>query len=235
MPLRPIRGLAAVTFATVAVSALSVTPALAQQTGTAFLVFDVDTGELRMNPGNAGSSGIGGITGYTIDSNSVLSLVWSGTAAFPSGSYPFPATNTSSRIGAAFYSLSPPNLDPGGNQLGTNNLQLGTTGVVASTTPGFVGTPEWVFGNVGSTSLTTSDALTALGATTQGGFASGNRLYTLQGVTGNQQFAVYTVSAIPEPSAMMLAAGGIATLGVAGWRRRRLRKSDAARALAALS
>jgi hypothetical protein len=233
MRLRTIRGLAAVALATVAVTALSVTPALAQQTGDAFIVFDVDTGELRMNPGSATatSSGVGGITGYTVDVNSELSLSWNSTAVFPSGSYPFPPTNTASRIGAAFYTLSTPNVSPGGNQLGTNNLQLSTANVVASTTPGFIGTPEWSFGNVGPTNLTTADALTALGATTQGGLASGNRFFTMQGVIGNQQFAVYTVSAVPEPSTMMLAAGGIATLGVAGWRRR-LRK-DASGSIAA--
>jgi hypothetical protein len=217
---RMIRGLLAAGLAISGIAALT-SPAQAQQTGNAFLVFDVDTGELRMNPGNAGSTGIGGITGYTIDSNSGLGLSWSGTAAFPSGSYPFPPTNTSARIGGAFYSLTAPNIVPDSNQITSTNLQLASTGVVASTTPGFVGTPEWVFGNVGPTNLSPADALTALGATTQGGLASGNRFYTLQGGTGNQQFAVYTVSAVPEPSTIAMAGCGIAALGGAEWRRRR--------------
>ncbi len=217
MSLRPLRGPTAVALATVAVTAFSFSPALAQQTGTAFLVFNVDTGELLMNPGNAGSSEIGGITGYTIDSNSGLGLSWSGAATFPSGSYPFGVTNTSARIGAAFYSLTAPNIVPNAGEITSTNLQLDTSGVVASTTPGFVGTPEWSFGTVGTTGLTPAAALAALGATTQGGLASGNRFYTLQGVTGNQQFAVYTV---PEPSMFVLAAGGLAALGVVARRRR---------------
>ncbi len=212
---RMIRGLLAACLAIGAAFTL-VPSAQAQQTGNAFLVFDVDTGELRMNPGNAG-----GMTGYTIDSNSGLGLAWSGTAAFPSGSYPFPPTNTSARIGGAFYSLTAPNIVPDSNQITSTNLQLASTGVVASTTPGFVGTPEWVFGNVGPTNLSPADALVALGATTQGGLASGNRFYTLQGVTGNQQFAVYTVSAVPEPGTIAMAGCGIAALGGAEWRRRR--------------
>lgn len=216
---RMIRGLLAACLAISGIAALT-SPAQAQQTGNAFLVFDVDTGELRMNPGNAGSTGIGGITSYTIDSNLGLGLSWSGTAAFPSGSYPFAPTNTSGRIFGGFYSLTAPNIVPDSNEITSTNLQLASTGVVASTTPGFVGTPEWVFGNVGPTNFSPADALTALGATTQGGLASGNRFYSLQGV-GNQQFAVYTVSAVPEPSTIAMAGCGIAALGGAEWRRRR--------------
>lgn len=185
--------------------------------GNAFLVFDVTTGQLRMNPGTSGA-----MTGYTIDSNSASGLSWNSTAVFPSGSYPFPATNTSSRIGAAFYTLGAPNVVPNpSSSITSTNLQLNTANVVASTTPGFVGTPEWVFGNVGPTNLTVSAALAAFGATSQGGAATGNRFYTQQGVTGNQQFLVYTV---PEPSTIGVAAGGIVTLGVAGWRRQLSRR-----------
>lgn len=217
MRLRMIRGLAAAAFAVLAIGVFGTSSALAQG---AFLVFDVTTGQLRMNPGTGGQQ----MTGYTIDSNSGAGLTWNGTAVFPSGSYPFPATNTSSRIGAAFYSLTAPNIVPNASNISTTNLQLGTSGVVASTTPGAVGTPEWVFGNVGPTNLDVTAALNAFGATTQGGLATGNRFYTAQGVTGNQQFAVYTV---PEPSTIILGAGALATLGAMGWRRKFRRRNAA--------
>lgn len=221
MRLRMIRGIAAAALAATGLFVLATSTALAQ--GNAFLVFDVDTGQLRMNPGSSGA-----MTGYTIDSNSVSGLSWNSTAVFPSGSYPFPATNTASRIGAAFYSLTAPNIVPNASNITSTNLQLGTSGVVASTIPGFVGTPEWVFGNVGTTGLSLTAALNALGASSQGGVATGNRFYTQQGVTGNQQFRVYTVSAVPEPSVMMLGAGALATLGAAGWRRKLKRRPAAA-------
>lgn len=223
MSLRTIRGLAAAAVAAIGFSVLATSPVLAQ--GNAFLVFDVDTGELRMNPGSSGA-----MTGYTIDSNSGAGLSWNSTAVFPSGSYPFPATNTASRIGAAFYSLTAPNIVPNASNITTTNLQLGSANVVASTTPGFVGSPEWVFGNVGTTGLSLSAALSAFGATTQGGLATGNRYYTQQGVTGNQQFAIYTVSAVPEPSTVILGAGALATLGAASWRRTLKRRAAMSRA-----
>ncbi|MFM8494242.1 MAG: PEP-CTERM sorting domain-containing protein [Planctomycetia bacterium] len=224
MRLRTIRGLAAAALAVIGIGLFATNSALAQ--GNAFLVFDVDTGQLRMNPGSTTQP----ITGYTIDSNSAAGLTWNTTAVFPSGSYPFPATNTASRIGAAFYNLTAPNIVPNSSTITTSNLQLGTTGVVASTTPGFVGTAEWVFGNVGPTNLTLTAALNAFGATEQGGLSTGNRFYTQQGVTGNTQFRIYTVSAVPEPSTLMLGAGALATLGAAGWRRKLKQRAAAAAA-----
>lgn len=213
---RTIRSLAAAALAAIGLSVLAPDSVLAQ--GNAFLVFDVSTGQLRMNPGSSGA-----MTGYTIDSNSGAGLSWNSTAVFPSGSYAaFPATNTSSRIGAAFYNLTAPNIVPNASNISTTNLQLGTANVVASVTPGFVGTPEWVFGNVGTTGLSLTAALNALGATVQGGLATGNRFYTQQGVTGNQQFRVFSV---PEPSTVMLGAGALATLGAAGWRRKLKRRA----------
>lgn len=212
---RTIRSLAAAALAAIGLSVLAPDSVLAQ--GNAFLVFDVSTGQLRMNPGSSGA-----MTGYTIDSNSGAGLSWNSTAVFPSGSYPFTPTNTASRIGAAFYNLTAPNIVPNASNISTTNLQLGTANVVASVTPGSVGSPEWVFGNVGTTGLSLTAALNAFGATVQGGLATGNRFYTQQGVTGNQQFRVFSV---PEPSTVMLGAGALATLGAAGWRRKLKRRA----------
>jgi hypothetical protein len=95
----------------------------------------------------------------------------------------------------------------------------GTTAVYASTIPGYVGTPEFSFGLIGPTNLTQAGALASLGATTEGGFATGNRVYSIQNVTGTQFFRIYTV---PEPSTLGLACAGIATLGASAWRKRKL-------------
>ena len=89
----------------------------------------------------------------------------------------------------------------------------------ASTIPGYEGLPEFSFGFFGPTDLTASQALAALGATTEGGLATGNRVYSMSGVSGTQFFNVYTV---PEPSTIGLVAAGLAVLGASVWRRRKL-------------
>ena len=86
--------------------------------------------------------------------------------------------------------------------------------------PGYIGTPEFSFGTFGPTDLTQATALAALGATTEGGFTTGNRVYSMQNVVGTQFFKVYT--AVPEPSTIGLAAAGIAALGASAWRKRKL-------------
>ena len=95
----------------------------------------------------------------------------------------------------------------------------GTIAVYASTIPGYEGLPEFSFGTFGPTNLTASQALASLGATTEGGFATGNRVYSLQNVVGTQFFKIYTV---PEPSTLGLAGACIATLGASAWRKRKL-------------
>ena len=97
----------------------------------------------------------------------------------------------------------------GGSTGSTGAEILGTTAVYASQIPGYIGTPEFSFGNIGPTNLTQSQALAALGATTQGGFANGNRVYSMQNVVGTQFFKIYTV--VPEPTSMLLSmvAGGM--------------------------
>jgi len=182
---------------------------VAQQPGNAFLVFDISTGRLSMNPGS------GQLTSYGIEAAAGMSF--NGTAAFPSGASFFPPTNTSTLIGDAFYNLTAPDIVPNASFISGANLQLGSSSgrVIASTIPGWVGTPEWNFGTVGPTNLTLETALTGLGATAQGGLATGNRVYSLNGVTGQQQFRVYSVATVPEPGTIaMISAGAIAGAGV---------------------
>jgi len=188
---------------------LSCGPTVAQQPGNAFLVFDISTGRLSMNPGS------GQLTSYGIEAAAGMSF--NGTAAFPSGASFFPPTNTSTLIGDAFYNLTAPDIVPNASFISGANLQLGSSSgrVIASTIPGWVGTPEWNFGTVGPTNLTLETALTGLGATAQGGLATGNRVYSLNGVTGQQQFRVYSVATVPEPGTIaMISAGAIAGAGV---------------------
>ena len=133
-------------------------------------------------------------------------MVFNQTAVFPSGTSIFTPDNTTSLIGNGFYSLTAPDVIPNSSFLSSTNLQLGSSSgrVVASTIPGFEGTPEWNFGNGGPTNLTTHAALAGLGASTQGGLATGNQVYSLVGVTGQQKFRVYTAVSVPEPSTVML-------------------------------
>lgn len=194
--------------------------AQAQQVGNAFLVFDITTGRLTMNPGNTGGTGNGQVTSYGITASG--SMVFNGLASFPSGSSFFPPDNTSTLIGNAFYSLTAPDVSPNASFISTSNLQLSSSSgkVVASQIPGFVGTPEWNFGNVGPTNLTLTQALNGLGATTQGGLATGSRIYSLNGATGNQQFRVYTIASVPEPSSVVLAASAVGCVALSLVRRR---------------
>lgn len=193
----------------------------AQQVGNAFLVFDISTGRLSMNPGNTGGTGPGRMDSYGITASG--SMVFNGAASFPSGSSLFPPDNTSTLIGNAFFSVTAPDVVPNANYLSTSNLQLTSSSgkVIPSVIPGFVGTPEWNFGNVGPTNLTLTQALNGLGATTQGGLATGNRIYSLAGATGTQQFAVYTIASVPEPATTALVVGGLAGLGMVALKRRR--------------
>lgn len=220
--------------------------ARAEQVGDAFVVFNVQTGELRLNPGNAGVSQGNGIGSYLIRPNPAV-IQFSSTAtqfSYPSGSYLFaPALGNvtpgdDNTIGAAFYTLGGPNVSGSMDYFNHANLLAGTAavagssgatswgpgngGVFASQIPGAsFGTNEWSFGSIGSTGMSLEAALAAFGATTQGGFSSStDMIYDIDGVLGEQNFRVYTVSAVPEPSAIVLVAGGgIAVLsGIAGRR-----------------
>ena len=206
----------------------------AQQVGDAFVIYNVSTGELRVNPGNAGISQGNGISSYGIRPDPAV-ITFSSTAtdfSYLSGAYPlFPpalgnvTVGDDNTIGAAFYTLGAPNVNSTIGYFNHNNMVLGTAaqagsgggttwgpgtgGVVASEIPGtYLGTPEWSFGTIGSTGMTTEQALTAFGATTQGGLSSSNQMvYGINGVTGTQNFRVYatqnstgSISAIPEPS-----------------------------------
>ena len=240
----------------VGVVALAITCGLrsarAEQVGDAFIVFNVDTGELRLNAGNAGVSQGNGIGSYVIRPNPT-GIQFSGTAArfsYPSGSYLFPPTlgnvtaGDDNTIGAAFFTLSGPNVSSAADYLKSANFVAGSSavggtsgsvswgpgagGVVASAIPGaYFGTNEWSFGTIGSTGMTLADALTAFGATAQGGLStSADLVYDIDGVAGAQNFRVYTVSAVPEPSTMSLfALFAIVTSAGVRWRRRELARA----------
>lgn len=200
-------------------------PATAAQVGDAFLVFDIVTGRLSMNPGSDA------IDSYSIGATGAMEF--NGNAVFPSYAEMLLSENISTRIGAALYALTGPDIDPDSGQLGGpwgsisgDNLQLGSTSgsVIPSTIPGWIGTPEWSFGFVGPTNLTLESALAGLGATEQGGLASSGRVYSAVGVTGEQKFRVYAiVSTVPEPRVLLVAAGAAAGLGALAVKRRRRR------------
>ncbi len=220
--------------------------ARAEQVGDAFIVFNVDTGELRLNPGNAGVSQGNGIGSYLIRPNPAV-IQFSSTAtqfSYPSGSYLFaPALGNvtvgdDNTIGAAFYTLGGPNVSGSVDYFNRANLLAGTAavagssgdtswgpgagGVFTSFLPGAsFGTNEWSFGTIGSTGMSLEAALAAFGADTQGGFStSADMIYDIDGVLGEQNFRVYTVSAVPEPAAIVLVAGaGVVVLGGLAGRR----------------
>jgi len=223
-----------------------------EQVGDAFVVFNVQTGELRLNPGNAGVSQGNGIGSYLIRPNPAV-IQFSSTAtqfSYPSGAYLFPPTlgnvtvADDNTIGAAFYTLGGPNVSGSADYFNHANLLAGTAavagssgatswgpgngGVFASFLPGAsFGTNEWSFGTIGNTGMSLEDALAAFGATTQGGFSSSaDMIYDIDGVLGEQNFRVYTVSVVPEPSAVVLVAGGgIIVLGVFAGRRERKQRT----------
>ena len=265
MSLRIIRSLAAaLSLATIAFAASF---AQAQsQVGDAYVLFNIDTGEFRMNPGNAVGTGGSytnpaqtplswGINSFGVEMDPAIGTLSTNVNDyyFPSGTWPlfFPQTgaNPGNAFGSAFQTWSLPNVmvaggaaGPSNDSLNLNNLVIGspwtvqtggstgstgaaipgTTAVYASTIAGYIGTPEFSFGTFGPTDLTQAQALAALGATTEGGFATGNRVYSMQNVVGTQFFKVYTATAVPEPSTIGLAAAGIATLGASAWRKRKL-------------
>jgi hypothetical protein len=209
--------------------------AVAQQVGDAFVVYNVDTGEIRVNPGNAGISQGNGISSYGIRPDPTV-IQFSSTAtdfSYLSGAYPlFPpqlgnvTVGDDNTLGAAFYTLSPPNVNTSIWYFNHNNMVLntvavagsggssGTTwgpgngGVVASEIPGtYLGTPEWSFGTIGSTGMTEAEALTAFGATVQGGLSSSPQMvYGINGTVGNQWFRIYTVSSNLDDTAPVVTA-----------------------------
>jgi hypothetical protein len=195
---------------------------LAQQVGDAFVVFNVDTGEVRLNPGNAGITQGSGVIAYGIRPDPAV-VQFSTAAAdfsFLSGSYALFAptlgnvtVGDDNTIGAAFYTLGSPNVNTTADSFNHDNMVLGTAaqagtggssgiswgpgngGVVASKIAGsYLGTPEWSFGTIGSTGMSLQDALAAFGATTQGGLSSSPGMaYSIGGLLGTQNFRVYTV------------------------------------------
>lgn len=246
MSFRMIRGVVAA-LALVAVAFVGTSKAQTQ-VGDAYILFNTSTGEFRMNPGKA-VAGSAGINSFGVEMDPAIGTLSTNVNDyyFPSGTWPlfFPQTgaNPGNAFGSAFQTWSLPNVTGGGDSLNLTNLVIGspwtvqtggktgstgaeipgTTAVYSSVQAGYEGTPEFSFGTFGPTNLTQAQALAALGATTEGGFATGNRVYSLQNVTGNQFFKVYT-TAVPEPSTLGLAAAGIATLGVSAWRKRKLAK-----------
>ena len=247
MSKRMIRSLAAAAVCVLGV--LGFSAAQAQQVGDAFVIYDVLSGEIRVNPGNAGISAGNGISSYGIrpDPNVIQFSSTSTDFSYLSGAYPlFPPTlgnvtvGDDNTIGAAFYTLGAPNVNASIGYFNHNNMVLGTAaqagsggssgttwgpgtgGVVASEIPGtYLGTPEWSFGNIGSTGMTVDAALAAFGATTQGGLSSSAQMvYGINGVVGTQNFRVYT-TAVPEPSTIAMAGCGVAALGGMAWRKRR--------------
>lgn len=246
MSLRMIRGVVAA-LALVAVAFTGSSAKAQSQVGDAYILFNVATGEFRMNPGKI-VTGSNGINSFGVEMDPAIGTLSTNVNDyyFPSGTWPlfFPQTgaNPGNAFGSAFQTWSTPNVTGGGDSLNRNNLVIGspwtvqtggstgstgaaipgTTAVYASTIPGYEGTPEFSFGTFGPTTLTQAQARTALGATTEGGFATGNRVYSMQNVVGTQFFKIYT--AVPEPSTLGLAAAGIATLGASALRKRKLAK-----------
>jgi hypothetical protein len=236
MSLRIIRSVVAA-LALVAVAFVA-SPVKAQQVGDAYVLFNYSTGEFRMNPGHP-VVGSNGVNSFGVEMDPAIGTISTNVNDyfFPSGSYPlFPpqtGANPGNAFGSAFQSYSLPNVTGGGDSLNSTNLVIGSewaypvsvpgsTAVFASTIPGYEGLPEFSFGTFGPTNLTAPQALASLGATTEGGFATGNRVYSMSSVVGTQFFKVYTASAVPEPSTLGLAAAGIATLGASAWRKRKL-------------
>lgn len=156
---------------------------------------------------------------------------------FPSGTWPLffsqTGANPGNAFGTAFQEWSLPNVTGGGDSLNSTNLVIGspwvtqtggqtgstgteipgTTAVYASTIPGYEGLPEFSFGTFGPTDLTESEALAALGVSTQGGYATGNRVYSLQNVVGMQYFRVFVQTATVvgnAPTAVLFSGGTIA-------------------------
>lgn len=156
---------------------------------------------------------------------------------FPSGTWPlfFPQTgaNPGNAFGTAFQNWTLPNVTGGGESLNSTNLVIGsswvtqtggltgssgaeipgTTAVYASTIPGYEGLPEFSFGTFGPTDLTESEALAALGVTTQGEYAIGSRVYSLQNVVGMQYFRVFVEASTVAgnaPTAVLLAGDALA-------------------------
>ena len=201
---------------------LAATPTQAQQVGNAYIRFDYATGELRMCPGDA-VDGSNGIDSFEVQMDSAIGALSTDSANyfFPSGTYSiFPPTtgaDPGNSIGSAFATYGAPNLTGGGDSLNSTNLVIGSawayptavpgsTAVYASTIPGYAGLPEFSFGFIGPTTLTEAQALNALGATSQGDLATGQRVYTLSNKAGTQSFVVF---AVPEPLLAPLAGLGI--------------------------
>ena len=228
------------------VVAFVATPVKAQQVGDAYVLVNITTGEFRINPGHP-VAGSNGVNSFAVEMDSTIGTLSTNVNDyfFPSGSYPLFAPQTGANpgniFGSAFQTFLPPNVTGGGDSLNSTNLVTGspwvtqsggitgtidtpitgTIAVYASTIPGYEGLPEFSFGTFGPTNLTAPQALTSLGATTEGGFATGNRIYSMSSVAGTQYFRVFT-TAVPEPSMIGLAAVGIATHGAAAWRKRKL-------------
>ena len=196
----------------------------AQQVGDAYISFNYTTGEIRMSPGNA-VSGSNGIDTFEVPMNPTVGTLStnSGDYFFPSGSYLFPpqtGADPGNTFGVAFATYALPNVTGGGDSLNAANLVIGSawaypaavpgsTAVYASTIPGYEGLPEFSFGFIGPITLTAAQALSALDATSQGGFATGGQVYTLSNKQGTQAFRVFTV---PEPALLPLA--GIAAVTI---------------------
>ncbi len=227
------------------------------QVGDAYILFNINTGELRMNPGHAVASGGSyfnpsqvplskGIKGFQVGMDSNIGTLSTNVNDyyFPSGTWPngFPPTIASNSFSSNFQTWMTPNVNGGGDSLNKDNLVIGspwvmqtggtagstgaeipgTTAVYASTIPGYEGLPEFSFGTVGPTNLTAAQALAALGATTEGGFATGSdRSYALQNVVGLQFFKIYT-AAVPEPNTIAFSLAGAATISLAAWRKRQV-------------
>jgi hypothetical protein len=214
---------------------LAATPTQAQQLGNAYIRFDYTTGELRMSPGEA-VDGSNGIDSFEVQMDAAIGALSTDSADyfFPSGTYSpfFPPTtgaDPGNAIGSAFATYGAPNVTGGGDSLNSTNLVIGSawayptavpgsTAVYASTIPGYEGFPEFSFGFIGPTTLTEAQALSAFGATSQGDFATGQRVYTLSNKAGTQSFIVFTV---PEPLL-----GPLVGLGVIAFVASRIRRNN---------
>lgn len=216
----------------------------AQQVGDAYVSFNYATGEFRISPGHA-VSGSNGIDSFAVEMDSAIGTLSTSVTDyyFPSGTWalfpPQTGAVAGNTFGSAIQTWSLPNVSGGGDSLNVLNLVIGspwvtqtggstgstgaaiagTTAVFASTIAGYEGLPEFSFGIFGPTTLTESQALSALGAASQGAFATGSRSYTLQSLVGTQQFRVF---AIPEPFGLSLAGAGCVMLRLLAVRSRRI-------------
>lgn len=195
--------------------------------------FNLGTGELQLDPkGKAltsfnfryGSSSVTGTTAgpFVYTSGSGAGAV--GTT-FPAGTWTFPPTTVPANLGGAFYALT--------SGTSSTNASSGSTyfdvpwsfGLVAPTpTGGGSWTQSLVYSSTAGQGFRSATTGLTTGFTANWlGYGNGVGLfdYTVNGVSGKGLGAVIPVTAVPEPSTLMLAGLAAAAIGFTSRRRTR--------------